>query len=133
MSYIFNSFTFSLVPVPKELIIAPQPIIRQYFSGIEISFICFFTIDNAINDDTNAVVTADWRKGDSLLTGDSRLSVTAPKLLSGETYFGQLHFDYLTLLDSGNYSCEAFVTSNLNSEFITDTSQSSSIMINVEG
>ena len=131
--YTLFSFTFSLVPVAKEHIIAPQPILRQYFSGIEISFTCLFTIDNAISDDTNAVVTADWRKGDSLLTGDSRLSVTAPELLSGETYFGQLDFDYLTLLDSDNYSCEAFVTSNLNSEFITDTSQSSSIMINVEG
>ena len=121
------------MPVPSEPIIAPQPIIRQYFSGIEIRFSCFFNIDNAISDDDNAVVTADWRKGDSLLNGDDRLSVTAPKLLSGETYLGSLDFDYLTLLDSGNYSCEAFVTSNLISEFITDTSQSSSIMINVEG
>ena len=121
------------MPVPSEPIIAPQPLVRQYFSGIEIRFTCFFTIDNAISDDTNAVVTADWRKGDSLLTGDDRLSVTAPQLFQGETYFGSLDFDYLTQLDSDNYSCEAFVTSNLNSEFITDTSQSSSIMINVEG
>ena len=121
------------MPVPSEPIIAPQPIIRQYFSGVEIRFTCFFTIDKAIGDDTNAVVTADWRKGDSLLTGDDRLSVTAPVLLSAVIYFGSLDFDYLTLLDSDNYSCEAFVTSNLNSEFITDSSQSSSIMINVEG
>ena len=122
------------MPVPSEPIIAPQPIVRQYFSGVEIRFTCFFTIDKAIGDDTNAVVTADWRKGDSLLTGDDdRLSVMTPELLSGEIYFGQLDFDYLTQLDSDNYSCEVFVTSNVNSEFITDSSVSSSIMINVEG
>ena len=121
------------MPVPKEHIIAPQPILRQYFSGVEIRFACIFFIDNAISDDDNAVVTADWKKGDSLLTGDSRLSVTAPKLFAGETYFGSLDFDYLTQLDSDNYSCEVFVTSNVNSDFITDSSQSSSIRINVEG
>ena len=120
------------MPVPSKPTIAPQPIVREYFSGVEIRFTCFFTIDKAIDDDTNAVVTADWRKGDSLLSGDDRLSVTAPELLV-EFYFGSLDFDYLTQLDSDNYSCEAFVTSNLNSEFITDSSQSSSIMINVEG
>ena len=119
--------------MPSKPIIAPQPIVRQYFSGVEIRFTCFFTIDNAIGDDPNAVVTADWRKGDSLLSGDDRLSVTAPELFQDETYFGQLDFEYLTLLDSDNYSCEVLVTSNLNSEFITDSSQSSSIMINVEG
>ena len=121
------------MPVPSEPIIAPQPIVRQYFSGVEIRFTCFFTIDKAIGDDTNAVVTADWRKGDSLLTGDDRLSVTAPELFKGETYLGHLDFDYLTQLDSDNYSCEVFVTSNLNSEFITDSSESSSIRINVDG
>ena len=121
------------MPVPSEPIIAPQPLVLQYFSGVEISFTCFFTIDNAISDDTNAVVTADWRKGDSLLTGDDRLSVKAPELFRGETYFGQFHFEYLTQLDTDDYSCEVSVTSNVNSEFITDSSQSSSIRINVEG
>ena len=119
--------------MPSEPIIAPQPIVLEYFSGVEIRFTCFFTIDNAIGDDTNAVVTGDWRKGDSLLTGDDRLSVMTPELLSGTIYFGQLDFDYLTQLDSNNYSCEVSVTSNVNSEFITNSSASSSIVINVEG
>ena len=119
--------------MPSVPIIAPQPIVRQYFSGVEIGFTCFSSIDNAIGDDTNAVVTADWRKGDSLLSGDDRLSVTSPELFAGVIYFGQLDFDYLTELDSDNYSCEVFVTSNVNSDFITNSSASSSIVINVEG
>ena len=118
---------------PSIPIIASIPIVSLYFSGVAISFTCIFTIDSAINDDPNVVVSAEWRKGGNILTGNSRLTVITPTLPVGVTYFGSLSFAYLTQLDSNNYSCEVFVTSNVNSEFITDSSVSSSIMINVEG
>ena len=121
----------SLVTAPSIPTIASIPDVSVYFSGVAISFTCEFTIESAINDDPNAVVTAEWRKGGSVLTGDSR--VTVMTLLSGLNNFESLSFTYLTQLDSDNYSCVVFVTSNVNSEFITDSSVSSSIMIDVKG
>ena len=69
-----------------------------------------------------------WRKGGNLLTEDARITINAPEMLGGETYFGSLDFDHLNQLDSANYTCEVFVTSN-----IANVSANSSIAINVEG
>ena len=123
----------TLVSTPSIPIIVSFPDVSMYFSGVAIRFTCVFTTNNPISDDPNAVVTAEWRKGDNVLTGDSRLIVMTPTLSVGVTYSGFLNFAYLTQLDSDNYSCVVLVTSNVNSEFITDASVSSSIMINVEG
>ena len=123
----------SLVTTPSEPSIVSIPDVSLYFSGVAIIFRCIFTIDSPINDDPNAVVTAEWRKGGNVLSGDLRLTVITPALLGGMSYLGSLNFDYLTQLDSDNYSCVVFVTSNVNSDFITNSSVSSSIMINVEG
>ena len=123
----------SLVSTASISTITSFPDVSMYFSGAAISFTCIFIIDSAISDDPNAVVTAEWRKGGNVLTGDSRLTVMTPELIVGVTYFGSLDFAYLTQLDSDNYSCVVLVTSNVNSEFITNSSVSSSIMINVEG
>ena len=121
----------SLVTAPSIPTITSIPDVSVYFSGDAISFTCQFTIESAISDDPNAAVTAEWRKGGSVLTGDSR--VTVMTLLSGLNNLESLSFTYLTQLDSDNYSCVVFVTSNVNSEFITDSSVSSSIMIDVKG
>ena len=119
-----------LVTTPTEPTITSNSDVSLYFSGIAIIFTCQFTIDSSISDDRNAVVTVQWVKGGNVLTGDSRLNV---RTCSGSLiYFKSLDFDYLTQLDSDNYTCEASVTSNVNSEFITDSSVSSSIMINIE-
>ena len=123
----------SLVTTPSEPYFTSIPDVSLYFSGVAISFTCLFTIDSAISDDPNVVVSAEWRKGGNILTGNSRLTVVTPTLFLGVTYFGSLSFAYLTQLDSNNYSCEVFVTSNVNSNFIINSSVSSSIMINVEG
>ena len=118
---------------PSEPFFTSIPDVSLYFSGVAINFTCEFTIDSGISDDPNAVVTAEWRKGGNVLTGDSRVTVMTQALLGGMSYSGSLNFDYLTQQDSDNYSCVVFVTSNVNSDFITDSSVSSSIMINVEG
>ena len=123
-----------LVTTSTEPVITSFPDVSLYFSGITIIFTCQFTIDSSIFDDPNAVVTAQWMKGGNVLTGDSRLNVRAPQRLPGSMiYFGSLDFEFLTQLDSDNYSCDVSVTSNVNSEFITNSSVSTSIMINVEG
>ena len=101
---------------------------RRYFSGVQISFTCLFTVDSTIESDPNKVVYSIWRKGGSLLTEDTRITINAPEKLGGETYFGSLNFDHLNQLDSANYTCEVFVTSN-----IANISANSSIAINVEG
>ena len=123
----------SLVTTPSIPTIASISDVSMYFSGVAISFRCIFTIDPAVNDDPNAVVTAEWRRGGNVLTGESILTVITPTLTVGVTYSGFLNFAYLTQLDSDNYSCVVLVTSNVNSEFIANSSVSSSIMINVEG
>ena len=118
---------------PTEPIITSNPDVSLYFSGITIIFTCQFSIHSSIFGDPNAVVTTQWMKGGNVLTGDSRLNVRAPESIGSMIYFGSLNFEFLTQLDSDNYSCEVSVTSNVNSDFITDSSVSSSIMINVEG
>ena len=124
--------SFYIVTTPSNPIVTPNAIVSQYFSGIEKDFICLFTINSAIDNDPDAVVKTEWRKGDSLITGDSRLSVTTTTKLES-TYIAQLQFQYLTQLDSDNYSCDVVITSKVNDGFIKDTSVSSSILINVEG
>ena len=121
-----------IVAISSDPIITPNTIVSQYFSGIQKDFICLFTTDSTINNDPDAVVKTEWRKGGTLITGDSRLSVTNTITL-GSTYIAQLQFQYLAQIDSDNYSCDAVVTSNVNNAFIKDTSVSSSILINVEG
>ena len=121
----------TLVTTPSIPTITSITDVSMYFSGVAISFTCQFTIDSATSDDPNAVVTAEWRKGGNVLTGDSR--VTVMTLLSGLLNLESLSFTYLTQLDSDNYSCVVFVTSNVNSDFITNSSVSSSIMIDVKG
>ena len=116
---------------PTEPTITSNSDVSLYFSGIAIIFTCQFTIDSSISDDRNADVTVQWMKGGNVLTGDSRLNVRT--CFGSLIYFKSLDFEFLTQLDSDNYSCEASVTSNVNSEFITNSSVSSSIMINVEG
>ena len=130
-----NSTVTVLVKIttPSIPTITSNPDVSMYFSGVAIVFTCQFTTDSAVSDDTNAVVSAEWRRGGNVLTGDPRLTVTTPTLSIGVTYSGFLMFSYLTQLDSDNYSCVVLVTSNVNSEFITNSSVSSSIMINVEG
>ena len=124
--------SFYIVTTPSNPIVTPNAIVSQYFSGIEKDFICLFTINSAIDNDPDAVVKPEWRKGGNLITGDSRLSVTNTTKL-GSTYITLLQFQYLTQLDSDNYSCDVVITSNVNNDFINDTSVSSSIVINVEG
>ena len=124
--------SFYTVITPSNPIVTPNAIVSQYFSGIEKDFICLFSINSAIDNDPDAVVKTEWRKGDSLITGDSRLSVTTTTKLES-TYIAQLQFQYLTQLDSDNYSCDVVITSNVNNGFIKDTSVSSLIMINVDG
>ena len=121
----------SLVTTPSIPSIASISDVSMYFSGVATQFRCVFTIDSVISDDPNVAVSAQWRRGGNVLTEDSR--VTVETLLSGFSNLELLSFAYLTQLDSDNYSCVVLVTSNVNNEFITDSSVSSSIMINVEG
>ena len=117
---------------PSNPVITSNTAVSQYFSGGGKDFICLFTTASAIDNDPDAVVKTEWRKGDTLITGNSRLSVTNTTKLES-TYIAQLQFQYLTQLDSDNYSCDVVITSNVNNDFINDTSVSSSIFINVEG
>ena len=125
-------FYIYIVAISSDPIITPNTIVSQYFSGIQKDFICLFTTDSTINNDPDAVVKTEWRKGGTPIRGDSRLFVTNTITL-GSTYIAQLQFQYLAQLDSDNYSCDAVVTSNVNNAFIKNTSVSSSILINVEG
>ena len=124
--------SFYTVITPSNPIVTPNAIVSQYFSGIEKDFICLFSINSAIDEDPDAVVKTEWRKGGNLITVDSRLSVTNTTKL-GSTSITLLQFQYLTQLDSDNYSCDVVITSNVNNGFIKDTSVSSLIMINVDG
>ena len=127
----------SLVPSVNDPVLSPFPFIDTYYSGIEITFQCIFTVDiNAVNNDPDTNVTSDWKKGDTKLNSDSRLTVNIPKQVPGGSdgqFTGLLKFDYLTKTDSDDYGCEVFVNSSVNSDFVVETSASSTIKVTVNG
>ena len=122
--------------VEGPFLLASFPFIATYYSGIEITFQCIFFVDiNAVNNDPDTKVTTDWKKGDTKLTSDNRLTMDAAKLLIGsyDTFTILLKFEYLTEADSGNYRCEVFVTSSVDSDFVVETSASSTLFFTVNG
>ena len=125
-----------VVPSVNDPALSPFPFIATYYSGIEIAFLCIFSVDiNAINNDPDANVTTNWKKGDTKLTSDSRITVNIPKPVPGSdgVFSGSLKFDYLSRADSGDYRCEVFVISSVDSDFVVETSASSTIMVTVNG
>ena len=125
------------MPRVKDPVLSPFPFIGTYYSGIEIFIQCIFSVDiNAVNNDPDAIVTTDWKKGDTKLTSDSRLTVNIPRLVPGGSdgqFTGLLKFNYLTKADSDDYRCEVFVNSSVNSDFVVETSASSTITVTVNG
>ena len=126
-----------VVPSVNDPVLSPFPFIGTFYSGIEITFQCIFFVDiNAVNNDPDTKVTSDWKKGDTKLTSDSRITVNNPKPVPGGSngqFTGLLKFDYLTKADSDDYGCEVFVNSSVNSDFVVETSASSTIVVTVNG
>ena len=126
-----------VVPSVNDPVLSPFPFIGTYYSGIKIFFQCIYTVDiNAVNNDPDTSVTSDWKKGDTKLTSDSRITVDDPKPVPGGSvgqFIRLLKFNYLTKTDSDDYTCEVFVNSSVNSDFVVETSASSTIVITVNG
>ena len=128
-----------VVPSVNDPVLSPFPFIATYYSGIALTFQCIFSVDidiDAVNNDPDAIVTTDWKKGDTKLTSDNRLTVNIPRLVPGGSdgqFTGLLQFNYLTKADSVDYTCEVFVNSSVNSDFIVETSASSTIKVIVNG
>ena len=126
-----------VVPSVNDPVLSPFPFIGTYYSGIQIFFQCIYTVDiNAVNNDPDTSVTSYWKKGDTKLTSDNRITVDIPKPVPGGSV-GQfnrlLKFDYLTKADSDDYSCEVFVNSSVDSDFVVEISASSTITVAVNG
>ena len=124
------------MPSVNDPVLSPFPFIDTYYSGIEVTFQCIFSVDiNAINNDPDANVITNWKKGDTILTSDSRITVDAAKLLIGsyDIFTILLKFEYLTEADSSNYRCEVFVTSSVDNDFVVETSASSTLFFTVNG
>ena len=105
------------MPTPSN----PEPVRfkSKPYSGMELIYYCIFKVD--LYNDPDAKPVTIWKKDDVEITSDSRLTVNSPKYHndpSGGTFHAELKFNYLTLGDEGNYTCEAFVNSSLNNEFI---------------
>ena len=130
-------FILFVVPEVDDPVLSPFPFISTYYSGIQIFFQCLYTVDiNAVNNDPDTSVTSDWKKGDTKLTSDSRITVDDPKPVPGgsDGQFNRLlKFNYLTKADSDDYRCEVFVNSSVNSDFVVETSASSIITVAVNG
>ena len=113
------SFFVFVVPSVSDPVLSLFPFIATYYSGIEITFQCIFFVDiNAVDNDPDANVTTNWKKGDTKLTSDSRITVNIPRLVPGGLngqFTGLLEFNYLTKADSGDYRCEVFAC-----EFISE-------------
>ena len=89
------------------------------YSGMELIYFCIFKVDLYNDPDVKPVTI--WKKDDVEITSDSRLTVIPPKYNndpSGGTFNARLKFNYLTLGDEGNYTCDTFVNSSLDNEFI---------------
>ena len=124
------------MPSVNDPILSPFPFIATYYSGIEMNFQCIFFVDiYAVNNDPDVNVITNWKKGDTILTSDNRLTVDDPKLVPGSdgVFVGSLKFNYLIKADSDDYTCEVFVTSSVDSDFVVETSASSMITVNVNG
>ena len=122
---------FSTVP-PPTLTITGSPRNTSFFQGLDLTFTCSITLDEAV--DTPVTVQGTWnRNGTELMDGDEdgRIIITNP-LMNTPPYQTTLRFNLLNISDAGTYQCSVTVTPQ-NTTFITTATASISRTIAVAG
>ena len=123
-----------IVPTPELLQYTPFDVNKLY-SGMALIYECVFEVD--LQDDPDAKPVTVWKKNEIEITSDDRLNVISPMKQRGSdmTFRAKLKFKYLIAdKDEGNYTCDNFVNSSADSEFIEKGNSSrESFSLSVKG
>ena len=122
---------FTTVP-PPTLVITGSPRNTSFFQGLDLTFICSITLDEAV--DTPVTVQGTWNgNGTELMDGDEEgRIIISNSLMTTPSYQTTLRFNPLNISDAGTYECAVTITPQ-NTTFITLATASISRTIAVAG
>ena len=84
--------------------------------------------------DTAVAVTAVWRRGGELVTGNSRRNITSVTSVRSSVYETTIAVSPLSsTLDGGHYSCEFLVRPYPTSSYILTALETDMLLVNIEG
>ena len=122
------------------LLTVPQPTVNvtpnrtgDLYAGTPLTLTCSIQLNPAV--DTGVVVTRMWRGPGSLVVSNTS-RVTVSNLLNGSTFLYEMTIEFIPLstTDSGNYDCEATVTPDPQSQFISvSTAGNDTHLLTVKG
>ena len=127
-----RSFLLQFLPVPAPNV---ETSIRQsepYLAGMLVVLQCSITIDDAI--DTPIDVAVMWQRNGERVTETLRVQTQPPRLVGGSQYDALLQFNTLSSsTDSANYMCISSVSPSDADVYISNSTQTSSILLTVTG
>ena len=122
-------FTCFTTVLPPTLIITGSPRNTSFFQGLDLTFTCSITLDEAV--DSPVAVQGTWnRNGTELMDGDEIIIINP--LMSTPPYQTTLRFNLLIISDAGTYQCGVTVTPQ-DTTFIDPATASISRTIAVAG
>ena len=118
----------------------PQPTVNitpnrtgDLYAGTPLNLTCSIQLNPAV--DTTVMVTRMWRgPGSQEVSNSSHVTMSNILKRSAFLYETTIEFDPLSATDSGNYECEATVTPDPQSQFVTmSTRGSGTLTVIVKG
>ena len=132
--HVHSDFQFNLFPtVPQPTVSITPNHTGILYAGTPLTLTCSIQLNPAV--DTTVMVTRMWRGPGSQVVSNSS-HVTVSNLLKRLTFVYEttIEFDLLSTTDSGNYECEATVTPDPQSQFVTtSTAGSDTHSVNIQG
>ena len=106
----------STVPTPTVTLLSPM--VGTQYAGTRFILHCNIQLNETV--DSPVTLTVLWRRSGILISNDTRTTVYNVAQNGSHTYLSMLVFSSLSLtLDSGQYTCEASVSANPLSPYIT--------------
>ena len=106
--------------VPTPTVILFSPTIGTPFAGTRFILHCTIHLNETV--DSPVAFTLTWRKSGVLISNDTRITVYNVAQNGSHTYLSRVIISTLSpTLDSGQYTCEASVSANPPSPYITES------------
>ena len=124
-------FVFAVPPRPDQVEITSSPLNGGFFRGLDLTFTCSITLDNAVN--TLVTVQGTWNRNGTSLTDDgNRITVMSSPMSIIPPYTTTVRINPLSISDAGTYTCVVTVTPQ-NDTYVTGTTYTISRNITIWG
>ena len=125
--------TVTLHTVPQPTVSITPNRTGVFYAGTPLTLTCSIQLNPAV--DTTVMVNTTWSGlGSQAVSNGSRVSVSNLLQRSAILYETTIHFIPLNTTDTGNYECEATVTADPQSQFVTmSTADSDTHSVTIQG